>query len=56
MSRLFVLHSGELRVYGPDLCELSRHDSRGAEQIAAAGDYVVLRERDGLRVFHGDAG
>jgi hypothetical protein len=52
-DRLFVLQAHELRVYGPDLCEQSRHAAGGAEQIAAAGDFVVMREPDGLRLFDG---
>jgi hypothetical protein len=52
-DRLFVLQAGELRVYDSRLCELARFDACGAEQIVAAGRYVVLRYCDGLRVFDG---
>ncbi len=55
-GRLFVLQGKELRVYDSQLCEAARHDAGGAEEVAAAGGFVVLREREGLRVFDGRRG
>jgi hypothetical protein len=55
-GRLFVLQGKELRVYNSQLCEEARYDSRGAEEVAAAGDFVVLRNSERLLVFDGRRG
>lgn len=54
-DRLFVLGNGELIVYGPDLCEQARYECR-AEQIAVAGNSIVLRDAEGVRFFDGQRG
>ena len=50
-DRLFVLMGAELRVYDSQLCEVMRSDAGGAEEIAAADGFVVLRDNEGVRIF-----
>ena len=52
-GRLFVLMGTELRAYDPRLCEVARHDAGGAEEVAAVGGFVVLRDHEGVRIFDG---
>ena len=55
-DQLFVLRGEELLVYNSQLCEEARYDAGGAEEIAAAGRFVTLLDREGLRVFDGHRG
>ena len=55
-DQLFVLRGEELLVYNLQLCEEARYDAGGAEEIAAAGRFVTLLDREGLRVFDGHRG
>ena len=55
-ERLFVLMETELRVYDSQLCEVARFDAGGAEQVVAAGGFVVLRDQQGPRIFDGFKG
>jgi hypothetical protein len=51
-EQLFVVRNEELLVYNSRLCEKARYHAGGATEIVAAGGYVVLRDREGLRVLN----
>lgn len=50
-DQLCALRADELLMYGPELCEQGRYGAGRAMQLAAVGDFVVLRDPEGLRVF-----